>query len=188
MLAVLSGGSYSFVLTKELLDALCYGSCGSGVQNTFRVVVSTQIRDIAGNVSTLRAPIAPLTIKRPPTLGTVTLISNTQPVNSGEKFKLYVNTPVDGVGETLLPENYSIRMRATCPPSVVVVLAGVSCGQDFVIPFAPVSFQREIPVSITNTSWYKQEVLFDIVLTDFAGRIVGTASTKVIANPAPFNW
>ena len=186
--AILSGTSYSFVLTKELLDSICFGSCTNSQQNSFRVVITTPTTDIAGNTSVLRAPITPIIIKRPPTAGVVSLSPSKLPVDSGEMFKLYVNTPVTSEGETTLPSTYSIKLKATCPAGVTVKLAGVACGQDFVIPFAPISFQNEIPVSITNTSWYKQEVIFTITLTDLSGNIVGTANTKVVANPAPFTW
>jgi peptidoglycan hydrolase-like protein with peptidoglycan-binding domain len=180
--------SFSFVLTKELLDAICFGSCGNGNQNSFRVVITTPVADIAGNVSTLRAPVTPIIIKRPPTQGIVKISPSKLPVDSGEMFKLYIITPADLSGDRTLPDTYSIRLHAVCPPSVTVKVGGVPCGQDFVIPFAPVSFQNEIPASITNTTWYKQDVTFELTLTDMSGNIIATSNTKVTANPAPFSW
>ena len=41
---------------------------------------------------------------------------------------------------------------------------------------------------ITNTTWYKQDVVFEVVLTNVAGQVIGTAKTTVVANNAPFNW
>jgi hypothetical protein len=187
--AVTSNKNTSFVLTKELLDAVCLGVCDNNQQGSFRVVITTPTTDIAGNTSTFRAAVAPVTIKRPLSwAGTVSITSNKSPVNSGEIFKLYINIPTGASWNANLSGNYSIKVRALCPSSVSVSVAGTSCGQDFVIPFAPVYFQQEIPAVITNPTWYKQDVTFEITVVNLSGAVIGTARTTVIANAAPFSW
>jgi peptidoglycan hydrolase-like protein with peptidoglycan-binding domain len=187
--AVTSNKNTSFVLTKELLDAVCLGVCDNNQQGSFRVVITTPTTDIAGNTSTFRAAVAPVTIKRPLSwAGTVSITSNKSPVNSGEIFKLYINIPTGASWNANLSGNYSIKVRALCPSSVSVSVAGTFCGQDFVIPFAPVYFQQEIPAVITNPTWYKQDVTFEITVVNLSGAVIGTARTTVIANAAPFSW
>lgn len=187
--AITSGNSFSFVLTKEILDAVCAGACNNNQQGSFRIVIATPMADIAGNISNFRAAVAPVTIRRPYYgYATVTLGSSKTPVNSGEKFKLYVNIPTGSSWDTTYYGNYSIKIHATCPASVKVNIAGVGCGQDFVIPLAPTSFQQEIPSMITNSTWYRQEVVYEIVVSNLKGEVIGKAQTTVISNPAPFSW
>lgn len=187
--AVTSGNNFSFVLTKEILDAVCAGACDNNQQGSFKIVISTPMTDIAGNISNFRAAVAPVTIKRPYYgYANVTISSSKTPVNSGELFKLYVNIPTGASWNSNLYGNYSVKIRAICPSSVSVTIAGVSCGQDFVIPLAPVAFQQEIPTTITNSSWYRQDVIFEITVSNLRGEVIGTSRTTVIGNPAPFSW
>lgn len=179
----------SFVLTKELLDTVCAGGCDNNQQGSFRIVLVTPVTDIAGITSNFRAAVAPITIKRPYWLSAnVSISASRTPVDSGEKFKLYLNIPAGTSWNNNMIGNYSIKIRALCPSSVSVVVAGVSCGQDFVIPFAPVSFQQEIPAMITNPTWYRQDVIFEVVVTSLNGQVIGTSRTNVTANSAPFSW
>lgn len=189
VVAVVGDSTYSFVLSKELLDAVCSGTCNNTQNGSFRIVVSVPTTDIAGISSVLRAAVAPITIKRPISVGQVSIVANKSPVNSGEIFRLYVNIP------SSLPswlrttsETYSIKLKATCLPSVTVSIAGTPCGQEFAMPYSLTSTQQEIPVGITNISWYKQEVVFSLVVTDSLGKIVGVGETKVTVNAAPFSW
>lgn len=187
--AITQNNNFSFVLTKELLDAVCAGTCNNYQQGSFRIVIATPMLDIAGGQSMFRAAVSPISIKRPNyNFATVTVSASKTPVNSGERFKLYVNIPTGASWDTTFYGNYTVKIRAVCPSSVSVVIAGVSCGQDFVIPLGPVSFQQEIPAMITNTTWYRQDVSFEIVVTNLRGEIIGTSKTTVVANPAPFNW
>lgn len=186
---ITSGNSTSFVLTKELLDSVCAGVCNNDQQGSFRVVISTPFTDIAGITNDFRSAIAPITIKRPYSFASaVTITTSKTPVDSGEKFKLYLNIPSGTSWNNTTIGNYSIKVRAICPPSVSVVVAGVSCGQDFVIPFAPVSFQQEIPAMITNPTWYRQDVTFEVLVTSLNGQVIGTSRTTVTTNAAPFSW
>lgn len=183
------GNALSFLLTKEILDAVCSGSCNYGNQNSYKVIVSTPVRDIAGNISTLKAAIQPVTIKRQFLYnGQVSITTSKSPVNSGEIFRLYTNIPRGASWDAYLAGNYSIKVRATCPAGVTATIAGTPCGQEFVIPFAPVYFQQEIPATITNTTWYKQNVLFDLTVVNLAGQVIGTSQVNVIANAAAFSW
>ncbi len=70
----------------------------------------------------------------------------------------------------------------------MVSIAGVPCGHDFVIPFGPTAFQQEIPVTVTNQTWYKQNVMFLMTVTTLSGQVIGTAETNVQVNGAPINW
>lgn len=187
--AVTASNSVSFILTKEVLDAVCSGTCDNNQQGSFKIVIATPVTDIAGVTSTFRAAVAPITIKRPYGFsGTVSVTASKTPVNSGEIFKLYVNIPTGASWNANLYGNYSIKMRAICPTSVSVSIAGVPCGQDFTIPLAPVSFQQEIPTMITNSTWYRQDVTFEIVVSNLLGQVIGTSRTNVIVNAAPFSW
>lgn len=187
-----SGNSASFVLTKELLDAVCTGSCYtnySGYQGTFRVVVTTPVRDIAGNVTTLRAAVSPIIINRPyANFGTVSITASKTPVNNSELFKLYVNIPTGASWNSTLYGQYSFKIRATCPSGVTTSIAGVQCGQDFTISFAPTYFQSEIPVVVGNSTWYRQSVTFTLTVTNMAGQTLGTSETTVQVNGSPFTW
>ena len=188
LVAVVGGTSYSFVLTKELLDSVCSGTCNNNQQGSFRVVVTMPTTDIAGITSTLRAAIAPITIKRPLSLGLITITSSKTPVSSGEIFKLYVNVPMVTGGTNTTSSNYSVRIKSICPPSVSASIAGVPCGQEFILPTVITATQQEIPAMITNGTWYKQDVTFQINVVNLLGQTVGTAETKVTANAAPFSW
>lgn len=184
-----SGNSASFVLTKEILDAVCAGACDNSQQGTFRIVITTPIRDIAGTVSTFRAAVAPITIKRPySNFGTVSITTNKSPVTSGELFKLYVNIPTGASWDANQYAQYSFKIRAICPAGTTASIAGIQCGQDFSIPYAPTFFQSEVPAVITNTSWYQQNVAFILTVTNRAGQTIGTSQVNVVANAAPFNW
>jgi peptidoglycan hydrolase-like protein with peptidoglycan-binding domain len=193
-----SGTSASFTLTKDLLDAVCsVGSCSGTYGNTstsnyegaYRIVVTTPIRDIAGNVSTFRAAVSPITIKRPyANFGTVSITASKTPVNSGELFKLYVNIPTGSSWNTNLYGQYSFKIKAICPTGVTVSIAGVVCGQEFSLPYAPTYFQSEIPATIGNSTWYQQNVTFVMTVTNLQGQIIGTAQTNVTVNQAPFSW
>ncbi len=191
VVGITPGNSYSFVLIKELLDSVCAGSCSgyNQAQASFRVVVSTPTTDIAGNTSTLRAAVAPITINRPFSYtGTVTLSSSKTPVNSGEVFKLYVNVPTASAWNSTVYGTYSLSVRAICPASVTVTIAGTACGQTFSAPFTQSQSQIEIPTIITNTSWYKQDVIYQVTLVNVNGQAFGTSQTTVTVNAQPFSW
>lgn len=191
--AIISNTSYSFVLTKELLDSVCSGACNNNQQGSFKVVVTTPTIDIAGNTSTLRAAVAPITINRPLPLGQVSITTSKTPVNSGEIFKLYVNLPT-GISWGATNYNgyaygaYTIKLQAVCVPGVTASIAGTSCGQDFILPLNTQTLQQEVPAMITNTSWYKQNVTFRITAINALGQVVGTGETSVTVNAAAINW
>lgn len=189
-----TGNSTSFVLTKELLDAVCAGTCtnpnfGTSYQGTFRIAVTTPLRDIAGNVSTFRATVSPITITRPfAGFGTVSLTASKTPVNNGELFKLYVNIPTGASWNANIYGQYAFKIRATCPSGVTASIAGVACGQDFSLPFSPSYLQQEIPVMVGNSTWYRQNVTFTLTVTNLQGQVIGTSDAVVQVNGAPFNW
>ncbi len=184
------GNTASFVLTKQLLDDLCTGSCSASyAQGSFKVVIATPVTDIAGVTSVFRAQVSPITINRPYAyFGTVSLTSSKTPVSSGEVFKLYANIPTGASWDANIYNNYSIRIRAICPSGVDVRVAGVQCGQDFVIPYAPVYFQQQIPATITNSTWYPQVVTFQLTITDLTGNVLSQTQTNVTGNPTPLSW
>ena len=185
---IVSGNSASFVLTKELLDSVCAGACDNNQQGSFKIAITTPTTDIAGITSTLRAAVEPVTIRRPySTTAVVTISASKTPVNSGETFKLYVNAPtVSGNNQSI--GNYSIKIRAICQNSVQVSIAGVTCGQYFTIPVAPVSYQQEIPAVITNPVFFKQDVTFEIIVANLRGDVIGSSQTVVSVNAAPFSF
>lgn len=179
----------SFVLTKETLDAVCAGTCSNSSQGSYRIVIATPMTDIAGTTSTFRAAVAPVTIKRPYSFfGSVSITTSKTPVASGELFKLFVNIPTGASWDANLYGNYSFKIRAICPSGVTASIAGAQCGQDFVLPLGPTFFQQEIPTMVANTSWYPQTVTYQITVTNLAGQVIGTASTNVSVNAAPFSW
>ena len=185
-----SDRSYSFTLTKALLDSVCAGTCNNNQQGSFRVVVTTPTTDIAGITSTLRAAIAPITIKRPLSNATVSIIGSKSPVNSAEVFKLYINVPINNYGytNTNVYGAYQVRLKAICPSAVTTSIAGVPCGQEFTVPPTVVNAQQEIPAMITNGTWYKQEVTFKVTILNLSNQVIGEAETKVIVNATPFSW
>ncbi len=190
-----TGNSATFVLSQDVLDKVCGGACGSYTygsnlyQGSFRFVVTTPYRDMAGNITTFRAAVAPITIFVPyANFGTVSITTNKNPVNSGDIFKLYVNIPTGAAWNANMYGQYSFKIRATCPAGTSATIAGVQCGNDFVIPFAPTYFQSEIPVSVTNTSWFRQDVTFTLTVTNLQGQVLGTSQVNVSANPSPINW
>jgi peptidoglycan hydrolase-like protein with peptidoglycan-binding domain len=124
---VTSGNSYSFVLTKEILDSVCSGTCDNNQKGSFRVVVTTPTTDIAGITSTLRAAIAPITVRRPLSNASVSITGSKSPVNSAEVFKLYVNVPTNTYGYTNADVYgaYQVRLKAICPVAVAASIAGV---------------------------------------------------------------
>lgn len=186
--ATISNTSYQFVLTKELLDAVCAGVCDANQQGSFRVVVTVPTVDIARNTSTLRAAIAPITIRRPLAQGKLTLTASKTPVASGEGFRLYVNAPIISFGNLDVATTYTLRVKAVCPSSLTVSLAGAGCGQDIVIPFEATRLAQGIPVIITNPTWYKQDVTFSVALFTPNGQISADTSATVSVNAAPFSW
>lgn len=189
VIGVTEGTSFSLILSKELLDSVCSGACTYGAANTFRLVISTPVKDIAGNISTLRAVVSPLSIKRPYMYGgEVSIIASKNPVSSGETLKLYVNIPKGASWDAFKAQNYSVKVRAICPVSVSVSIVGIPCGGEFFIPFAPTYFQQEIPVMITNDTWYKQNVTFELSVMNSFGQVLGTSNAQVSVNGKPFSW
>ncbi len=192
LVTVTSSTNASFVLTKDILDAVCSGTCSNpntGAYNTgsFRVVITTPITDIAGTTSTFRAAVSPITIKRPYyATAQVTISASKTPVNSGEGFRLYVNVPTPTYNNVY--GMYSFKIRAICANNVQVSVAGVPCGQEFTMPVNTNYFQQEIPSMITNSSWYRQDVIYEINAVDMNGTVIGTARTTVTVNPAPFGF
>lgn len=185
--AIVGGTSYSFVLTKELLDAVCVGTCNNNQQGSFKIIVSTPTTDIAGTTSNLRAAIAPITVKRPFAPGRLMLTVSKTPVSSGEIFRLYVNAPTNSF-ENYRDASYTLRIKSTCPSSVSVSLAGAACGQEIVVPFNTSRLDQGIPVTVTNPTWYTQDVSFQIALFNAIGQAVANAEAKVTVNAAPFSW
>lgn len=184
-----SGNTASFVLTKELLDAVCAGACDNSQQGSFRIAITTPITDISGTTSTFRAAIAPLTIKRPYYgSAAVSISASKTPVNSSEMFKLYVNIPTGTYANQNVYGTYSFKIHALCPSSVQVSIAGVPCGQDFAVPVTGTNAQQEIPASITNSTYYRQDVMFEIAVTSHTGQVVGSARTTITVNATPFSW
>ncbi len=188
LLVTTRGNTFSFVLTKELLDAMCTGSCNDNQQSSFRIVIATPVTDIVGVTSMFRASIAPITIKRYSVANSpVTISANKTPVDSGERFRVYVQTPSVTANNSSV-SLYTLKIRAVCINTVQVSLGGIPCGQELVIPAENVLLQQGIPTTITNTTWSKQDVIFEISMFNQAGQMVGTSKTTVIANPAPFSW
>jgi peptidoglycan hydrolase-like protein with peptidoglycan-binding domain len=185
--AIISNTSYSFVLTKELIDSVCSGTCNNNQQGSFKVVVTTPTTDIAGITSTLRAAVAPITISRPPVYGQVSITASKTPVNSTEVFRLYVNLPSTGYN-TYINGTYTVKIQALCTTGVTASIAGTPCGQEFVLPMTSSTLQQEVPAVISNTTWYKQNVTFRITAVNAFGQIVGTGETTVSVNATPFNW
>lgn len=183
-----NGTSYSFVLTKQLLDSVCGGVCDNYQQGSFRVVVSAPTTDIAGINSNLRAAISPITIRRPFPMAQVSISASKTPVNSGEVLRLYVNIPQSQVWNAYQYGSYSFRIKAVCTNNVQVSIAGTPCGQEFSMPASMNNSQQEIPAVINNGSWYKQDVRFIITAINTSGQTIGTAETVVSVNAAPFNW
>ncbi len=191
LVGVTQGNTYSFILTKELLDSVCSGTCTNFQKGSFKVVVTTPTIDIAGNVSTLRATVAPITISRPITYTSFALTGSKNPVNSGEAFKLYFTIPSTSPFGEALPEMYkvaSVRIVALCPSGVSSSIAGVACGQEFILPSTVSTQEQQIPVVITNTTWYKQDVTYRITVTNYANQVIGSAETKVTVNGLPFSF
>jgi peptidoglycan hydrolase-like protein with peptidoglycan-binding domain len=191
IVGITSGNSYSFVLTKDILDSVCSGSCNNNQKGSFRVVVTTPTTDIAGITSTLRAAITPITIMRPLSNATVSITGSKSPVNSAEVFKLYVNVPTTtnyGYSTADVYGGYTVRLKAICPVSVTTSIAGVPCGQEFTIPPTVINAQQEIPAVITNGTWYKQDVTFVVTVVNFANQVIGQASTVVSVNAIPFSF
>lgn len=189
VVAVSSANNASFVLTREILDLVCSGACDNNNTGSFRIVVTTPVTDIAGIASTFRAAVSPITIKRPfYGVAQVSISSSKTPISSGETFKLYVNVPNPNYNSNNYYTQYSFKIRAICVNNVQVSIAGTPCGQDFLMPTSSNYFQQEIPSVITNSSWYRQDVIYEINAFDINGKIVGTARTTITVNPSPFNW
>jgi peptidoglycan hydrolase-like protein with peptidoglycan-binding domain len=187
VVAKLSGNSYSFVLSKSLLDSVCSGACNNGQTGSYRISVTVPTTDIAGNTSTLRAAVTPVTIRRPIAQGTVTITSSVSLVASNEAFKLYVNIPSTVALDGNL-DAYSVKIKAICPSVVTVSIAGIPCGQEFMAPYTAIASQTGVPVKIVNGTWYKQDVIFQSVVVNAFGQSVTGADVKVNVNAAPFSW
>lgn len=186
---VTSGTTASFALTKELLDYVCAGACDNNQMNTFRIAITTPHTDIAGNTSTFRAVVSPITIIRPFAPATITLSGSKDPVDSGEAFRLLANVPVQNAYLwNQYGNGYSLRIRAICAGSLVTNIAGYGCGQEFVMPFTASTHQQEIPVVVTNTSWFKQIATFELTVVNANGQTIGTATTNVTVNGRPFSF
>lgn len=189
LVAVSNTNNASFVLTKENLDAVCSGDCATYQKDSYRIVISTPLTDIAGQTSTFKATVYPITIIRPfAGAGSVSLTSSRSPINSGEGFKLYVNIPTGASWNANLFGQYSFKIHALCPSNVQVSIAGVQCGNDFALPFTPSALQQEIPVMITNSTWFRQDVQFEMVVTNVLGQVIGRTTTSVTVNGLPFSW
>jgi peptidoglycan hydrolase-like protein with peptidoglycan-binding domain len=187
--AFTTNGNTSFILTKELLDAVCSGACDNNQQGSFRVVVTTPSVDIAGNTSMFRAAVAPITIKRVVSINAlISITPNKTPVDSNEHFRLHLGIPSFAPFDQNSLGAYSIKIRAVCPSAVTVSLAGATCAQDIVLPLTAVGQQQDVPVMITNPTWYSQTVRFEVAIMNTAGQTLGTNASSVVVNPSPFTW
>lgn len=190
--AYVSGNHTSFILTRELLNGVCSGTCDNNQQGNFRFVIATPVTDIAGVTSNFRAMISPITIRRPySVLASLSISASKTPVSSLEGFRMYVNTP--GINTNVLNSGVFtgsvIKLRALCVnPNVSVSIASVPCGQDFTMPLSSITSEQGIPVIITNSTWFTQDVVFEANIVNISGQVMGTAQTKVTVNPASFNW
>lgn len=189
LITTVSGNSASIFLSKELLDSVCVGTCDSNQQRAFRIVVSTPVTDIAGVTTNFRATVSPVYIKRAtPFLGGVSITATKSPVNSGEGFKLFTSIPTGTILETNSNGLYTFKIRALCPVGVTVSIAGTPCGIDIPVPYDAPFFNQQIPVIATSTSWYKQDITFELLIVNLLGQVVSTSRATVTINPAPFNW
>ncbi len=190
-IALASTNDHSFVLTKEILDYVCAGVCNQYSQSKFNIIVSTPIKDMAGNITSFKAKVSDVTIIRPYFLSSnVSLTAGKSPVNSGELFRLYINILNNSYynwnNSQTLP--YSFGISATCTSGVSVSVGGLNCGQEFAMPQTSSYTQREIPVAITNNGWFSQNVIFNLTAYDQLGRVIGSASTTVIVHPVARGW
>ena len=184
VVSTVTGNSYSFVLTRELLDVMCAGACNSYQQGSYKIVLATPYTDLAGNLSTFKAAIAPVTIYRPYAyFGSSSLTTSKSPVNSGEVFKLYVNIPVGASYNSNLVGPYSFKISANCPTGVSVSIGGQACGQDFFVPQAALAIMQDIPVMASNSGWFTQGLMFNLTVYNTSGQVLTTASTTVQINP-----
>ncbi|MDB5260038.1 MAG: putative peptidoglycan binding domain protein [Candidatus Nomurabacteria bacterium] len=190
VVSVTSGNSASFTLTKELLDSICSGTCDYNYnsQNAqYKVVLATPITDISGQSSIFRASV-PINVTRPFSYnGTATISPNKTPVNSGEVFRLYVNTPANLNNSNYLYPTLTFRLRAICPSNVTVSIAGAQCGSEFTLPYTYSNNQQEVPVTINNAGYYPQKVTFEIV-TYNGGVEVSKSQTEVSVNGLSFSY
>jgi hypothetical protein len=86
------------------------------------------------------------------------------------------------------PQSYQVKLRAICPSSVSATIAGTMCGQEFTVPTFANNTQQEIPASVANGTWYRQDVVFQVTVVNLFGQVIGQAETNVTVNPAPFSW
>jgi hypothetical protein len=56
------------------------------------------------------------------------------------------------------------------------------------MPFTASTHQQEIPVVVTNTSWFKQIATFELTVVNANGQTIGTATTNVTVNGRPFSF
>ena len=194
VVTVVSGNSASFVLTKDALDYICSGNCVGYGRDSYKIVLSTPYSDIAGNVSTFKAVVAPISIVRPYSYaGNVSLSAGKSPVDSGEKFKLYVNILNANTYSYNYWNNgqnipYSFGISTVCSSGVSVSIGGLNCGQEFAMPQMNNYTQKEIPVTAINNGWFAQAIIFNLTAYNQAGQIIGTASTTVQVNPIARGW
>lgn len=188
VVAFSNGNSASFVLTREILETVCSGNCLSYGKNSYKIVIATPLTDIAGNTSLFKASVSPITIDRPSGLGSVSITTSNTPVNSGEGFRLYVHIPTGASWDTNFFGQYSFYIRAICPTGVSVSIAGTQCGTDFMLPYTPSALQQSIPAMITNSSWIGKDVIFELVVKNTTGQIIGTSQATVHVNGLPFSW
>lgn len=190
VVAVTGQTSASFVLTRDVLDAVCAGDCVNYGRDSYKIVITTPVTDIAGQTSTFKASVSPITIVRGYGFGQgqVSITPSKTPVNSGEGFKLYVNIPTGASWDSGLYGQYSFKIHAICPAAVSVTIAGIPCGSEFALPFTPTSLQQQIPVIVTNSTWYTQSVTFEMVVTNVLGQTIGTSRATVIVNGMPFSF
>lgn len=188
---VTSGSPFSFVLTKEILDSVCGGSCTESQQTSFRVVIATPTTNYNGDVSMFRAAVAPITIKRLVTLNNkVTLSSSKTEVTSGEAFKLFVNFPSTSWDSTLAA-NYTIKIKPDyCGVSASISINGLPCDQPYTLPQTSVNgqYQQEVSAKIVNPLYQKQVVTFQVLIVNVLGQVVGVSETRVTVNSAPLGW
>lgn len=189
VVAVTSSNTASFVLSKDVLDGVCAGDCTSYGRDSYKIAIATPVADIAGQTSTFKASVSPITIVRGGfAMGQVSITPSKTPVNSGEAFKLYVNIPTGASWNAGLYGQYTFKIHAICPATLSVSIAGIPCGSDFTLPFTPTSLQEQIPVMVTNSTWYTQTITFEMVVSNALGQPLGTSRATVVINGIPFSF
>lgn len=172
----------SFVITKEILEAVCGSGCVDSNQSKFNIAVKSDFTQ--GNErSSLTALVSDITITRTSYTSSLVVTVSKSPINNGETASFFVS-PSSYIATSFANNNaLYMKVRASCQNSVAITINGQSCGVDNYVYVSNLYAIPEVKATIVNTSFGPQQVFFEFTLySSVNGVEIGKGVSTLVVN------